>query len=125
MSCHHLTEKTIQVEKYNFRATDWVEFRKTLAVNLNMLQVVEEIAMEETHITKLDAAIKAMIKEQVPLTRACPYAKRWWTKDLTRLKKGKEQLARKSYRRRADDKDPIHEVFRQAQNTYSAVIRRT
>ena len=39
-------EKTIQVKKYNFRATDWVEFRKTLAVNLNTLQVVEEIATE-------------------------------------------------------------------------------
>ena len=121
-------EKTIQVEKYNFRATDWVEFRKTLAVNLNTLQIVKEIAMEETfydHITKLDAVIKATMKEQIPLTRACPYAKRWWTKDLTRMKKCKEWLARKSYRRRADGKDPTHEDFGQAWNTYSAVIRRT
>ena len=81
--------------------------------------------MEEAfyeHIARLDSAIKAAIKEHVPISNPSPYMKRWWTKNLARMKKCKEQLARKSYRRRAADKDPVHEEFRQAQNTHSKAI---
>ena len=40
------------------------------------------------------------------------------------MKKQKERLARKSYRRRAEDENSIHEEFRQAQNLYSEAIRK-
>ena len=51
--------------------------------------------------------------------------KRWWTKNLSKLKKHKEKLARKSYRKRAEDEDPIHEDFRAVQNNYSKAIWKT
>ena len=38
------------------------------------------------------------------------------------MKKQKEKLARKSYRKRAEDKNPIHEEFRQVRNLYSEAI---
>ena len=81
--------------------------------------------MEETfydHIARLDAAIKATIKDQVPVTKLSLYMKIWWSKDLTGMKKQKEQLVRKSYRNRSEDVNPIHEEFRQAWNNYSAVL---
>ena len=59
------------------------------------------------------------------MVRKNPYAKRWWTKELANLKRDKEQLARRSYRRRAVNEDPIHEEFRQARNKYSMAIRKT
>ena len=34
-------------------------------------------------------------------------------------------MARKSYRRRVDDEDQVHEEFRQAWNAYSEAIRST
>ena len=34
-------------------------------------------------------------------------------------------MARRSYRRRAIDEDPIHEEFRKAWNNYSTMIRKT
>ena len=106
---------------------DWDDFRKTLETKLAMVQTVEEFMTEADlleQITKLDAAIKETIKEQVPINKPSLYAKRWWTKNLTEMKKYKERLARLSYRKRVEDEDPVHEEFRQAWNSYSEVIRR-
>lgn len=59
------------------------------------------------------------------MVKPSPFAKRWWTKELSRLKKHKERLARKLYRERAVDEDQIHEEYRQAWNRYSEAIRKT
>ena len=118
--------ESTQIVKYNVRAMDWKEFRKALETRLEVVQLREEITTEEMlldQIAKLDLAIKMSIKEVVPLSKPSPYTKRWWNKDLTIMKK-KERLARKSYKRRAEDENPIHEEFRQARNLYSEAIRK-
>ena len=97
------------------------DFNRTLENNLAEIQIVEDLTSKDEcleQITKLDTAIKTAIKEHVPV-------KRWWTKDLTAMKRQKEWLARNSYRRRAIDEDPIHKEFRQARNRYSMMIRKT
>ena len=86
-------ERIAHNNKYNFRLTDWDKFRKTLEINLAGLLVEEEpVSVEVFHnqITNLDAAIKETIKEHILLTKPCPYTKRWWTKNLSDLKKQKE-----------------------------------
>ena len=121
-------ERTTHVEKFNYKLTDWPTFNKTLENNLEDIHVVEELTSEEEclkQITKLDTAIKGAIKEHVPVIKLSPYMKRWWTRDLTIMKRQKKRLARGSYRRRAWDEDPIHGEFRQARNRYSMMIRRS
>jgi hypothetical protein len=59
---------------------------------------------------QLDLVIKAAITKHVPMSKPSPYSKRWWSKELAALKKGKEKMARRSYERRAVDEDPIHEA---------------
>ena len=121
-------ERILHVDKYNFKLTDWEEFKRTLANELADMQSGDELTSEEKffeQINKLDAAINVAIKEHVPVMRSSPYMKRWWTKELTDMKKSKERLARKSYRKIAVDEDPIHEEFRQVRNDYSLAIRRT
>ena len=121
-------ERSVHVDKFNFKMTDWKEFRESLGAKLSRIQTVEEFTTEADlleQITKLDAAIKEAIKEHVPINKPSLYAKRWWTKDLTKMKKHKERLARISYRKRAEDEDPIHEEFRQAWNRYSEAIWKT
>jgi D-mannonate dehydratase len=76
-------------------------------------------------LSQVEEAIKAAVKQHIPLTRLSPYTRRWWTRELTSLKKRKEKLSRKSYKRRALDNDPIHEEFRQARNEYSLAIHDT
>ena len=118
-------ERIVQVKKHNYKLTDWEEFRKTLANELADLQGTEELTLVEEfeeQIKKLDSAIKTAIKEHIPVMKPSPYMKRWWTKGLADIKRCKEWLARKSYRRRDVDEDPIHEEFRQAQNNYLMAI---
>ena len=82
-------EKALQSAKYNYRAMDWNEFRNSLKINLATIQVMEEFKTTEAfqqQIERLDTAIKATIKDQVPVSKPSPYTKRWWTKDLTCMK---------------------------------------
>ena len=58
----------------------------------------------------------------MPVYKGSPYAKRWWTINLTKMKKHKEKIVRKAYRRRVVDGDPIQEEFRLVRNKYSEVI---
>jgi hypothetical protein len=119
-------ERIAHVGKYNFKLTDWEEFRKSLGGELEAVEDTDEITTENqfyTRIVQVDKAIKAAILKHVPLMRLSPYSKRWWNKELARMKKDKEKLARKSYTRQALDDDPIHKEFRQARNIYSNAIR--
>ena len=118
-------ERAVQVNKHNFRMMDWMEFRKMLGATLSTFQDVEELTSEEElleRIERLDSAIKMAIKEQVPVAKGSPYVKIWWTINLTKLKKHKEKLARKAYRKREVDGDLIHEEFRVVRNRYSEAI---
>ena len=60
--------------------------------------------------------------KHIPVSKPSPYSKCWWSKELATLKKVKEKLARKSYKRQTVDKDPIHEALQQARNNYPEVI---
>ena len=81
------------------------------------------IAQFHTTLGRLDLVIKVAITKHVPMSKPSPYSKCWWMKELAALKKVKEKLARRSYERWVADEDPIHEVFQQARNNYSEVIR--
>ena len=121
-------ERIVQVEKYNFKLTDWEEFRKTLANKLADVQDMEELTLIEAfeeQIQQVDRAIKTAIKEHILVIKPSLYMKRWWTKGLADMKKGKERLARKSFRRRVVDEDLIHKEFRQVWNDYLMAIQRT
>ena len=121
-------ERTEHTEKFNYKLTDWEEFRRTLATSLAEIQETENFtSIEEclNQINKLDTAIKGAIKKHIPTTKLSPYVKRWWNKELANLKRSKERLARRSYKRRAVDEDPIHEEFRRAWNNYSMMIQKT
>ena len=121
-------ERIIHTDKFNYKLMDWEEFRITLGESLAKLEAVEEILSEEqlhSKIVLLDGVIKEAVQKHVPLTRLSPYTKRWWNKDLAKLKRSKEKLARKLYLRRAVDNDPAHEEFRQTRNDYSKAIHDT
>lgn len=101
-------ERISHIDKHNFKLTDWEEFKNTLENELADLQEMEELTSVEEFeekITKLDTAIKTAIKEHVLVMKPSTYMKRWWTKGLADMKRCKEWLARKSYRRRAVDED--------------------
>src|ERR1700722_7475210 len=78
-------EVAVYASKYNYKLTDWDEFRKSLGEGLEVLEDTDEITSEEqfyNRLERVDNAIKVAIQKHVPISRTSPYAKRWWNKEL-------------------------------------------
>ena len=91
-----ITEIDIQADKTrweprrNFRLANWTELTKTLKQNLANIDAPTEIRSIEEFDSKLKAlndAIRDAIEKNVKLTKPSPYAKRWWTTELTKAKR--------------------------------------
>jgi Endonuclease-reverse transcriptase len=112
-------------QQRNFWGTDWVEFRKTLSMELEDILNPEAylmVAELNQAIHHLDQAIDTTISKHTPLTHPCPCSKRWWTKDLSKAKKEKERLVCQAYNKHTEPQHPIHEEARLACNKYSLQI---
>ena len=110
----------------NFRLTNWEQFVNTLKQKLEGLACDTEIDTITEFNQRLDAlniAVNETIVQHVPNVKPSPYTKRWWTKDLAIARKATQKLARKAFKARFDNNDPIHEQHRQARNQYSESIR--
>ncbi|KAG5351690.1 hypothetical protein C0989_005245 [Termitomyces sp. Mn162] len=75
----------------NFREVDWEAFRNALKEQTaNCLPVQPILSEEDFHSTVTDHT-KIMqeviaIEDMVLMRKPCPFTKRWWNKDLRRLK---------------------------------------
>ena len=101
ISCIDLyTAKSNPPPRLNFRDVNWTDFRKTLKMNLSKLQRPAAIGDIQTFNVKLDSIHKAVwdtIDTHVSIAKPSPYAKRWWTPQLTTERKITAKLGRKSY----------------------------
>ncbi|KAJ7780704.1 hypothetical protein DFH07DRAFT_689539, partial [Mycena maculata] len=108
-------------ERWNWRATDWVEFRKMMAEEFEGLGEVNGYASAadvDEGLAALDAAIWRCVEKHVPRSKISSHSKPWWTPELSESKKRKEKLARRSYRQRDVPDSPVHEEFRRARNDF-------
>jgi ribonuclease HI len=111
----------------NFRGTDWEEFRKCLEGELDGVPAPETyltVADLNQAILCLDQAIANAIEKYTLFARPCPHSKRWWTKELSKMKKAKDKLARQSYRKWAEPQHHVHKEARLARNAYALQIRK-
>jgi len=79
------------------------------------MPITSEIQFQKAA-TDLTNTIKRTIEDTVPLSKQCPQAKRWWTKELTQLIKEKNKLSYQSYKMRGLDDHPIHAEHRKIRN---------
>lgn len=113
------------IPRPNFRAVEWTEFNKALAEYLIEHPISTTINSTDDYDSTylaLDKMLQTIVASHVPRLSSCPYAKRWWTKDLTNLLK----VARKS--ERADFKRPTEATAaakKIATNAFRAAIERT
>ena len=112
----------------NFREVNWEEFRSALETQLSSLPPPERITTQ----TQLDfsceaitTAIQNTIREQVPITEITPKSKRWWTKELTLLRKRANKLGRQSYKRRSDSSHMVHNEHSEAAKKYVRTLKTT
>jgi len=109
----------------NFREVDWDEFQKALSVHLEAVEREVAITTQrqlDERCAKLTEAIQAAIRDQVPITEITPKSKRWWTKELTQLRRKANKLGRQSYKRRSDPGHRIHADHKEAVKHYDRTI---
>lgn len=106
----------------NFRDVDWDEFRKALAINLGLEpegQIINQRQLD-VRCTNLTEAIQSAIRKQVPVTEITSKSKRWWTKELTQMRKQSNKLGRKAYERRYELEHKVHAQRKEVAKRYES-----
>jgi len=112
----------------NFRATDWDEFADHLNTILShsleprRLDSIEEF---QAAIRVVSASIKSTIETHIPMTKPLPHTKRWWTQELSNMRKRKNRLSKESYQWRGLPDHPSHQQHRQVSKEYTTLIEKT
>ena len=73
-------------------------------------------------VASLTVAIQDTIHKKVPTLWLLLHAKWWWNKELSTLKRKKNQLSNASYKFCAVPDQPIHEEDRKVRNQYGNKI---
>ena len=121
LNIKHAAVKTIE----NFREVDWEKFRIELRTQLSKLQqplpIRDQINLnyECRNLTK---ALQETIKKQVPITELCPKSKRWWTKELSMLRRCVNKLGRQASKYRSRPEHEIHVEYETAKKQYAKEI---
>ena len=85
-----------EAPNFNFRATDWDDFKKALASRLGRLEAGEEFHTKgELYdwLDKLTQAVRDIVEEKVPRVKPSPYMKQWWNEGLAEKCKEVHRLA--------------------------------
>ena len=99
-----------------------------LKVKLKAESPAVSIHMQEQFLAKVDKVISIItdvlcknLEELKPSSFSC----RWWTKELTDLKKAQNRLSNKSYRLREICNHPIHVEFKASVNKFKEIMIET
>lgn len=123
------TSPTLKDHK-NFRNTDWDEFKKALRAKLRTIDPPREfgsheVAEAEKARVEIERVVNETIAEVVPSSSHYPHSKRWWTQELTSLKRRVQHLQVQHFKHRADANNAVHEECRRTRNQYSQLIKDT
>ena len=86
---------------FNFRETDWEEFRQKLEPRLRHSldkPIITNIEQLNTAVGNLTQALQETIQEVVKISKPRPDSKRWWNRELIKMRKALYGLRVDSYR---------------------------
>ena len=110
----------------NFRNVDWDEFRSSLGRSLAPITPhrLHSAADTASAASSLTQAIQDTICAIIPPSKPSPFAKRWWTKDLSKMRKEKNRLSSLAFKFRHIPNHPSKKQYRQFANKYANEIRK-
>lgn len=122
------TSVTIHEEqqRFNFKGTDWDEFRKMLKAKLDKIpktKTIHSVDDFDQMLISLDRAVHETIEKVVPKAKFSPHTKRWWSDELKKLKKTVTKKGRKAYNQRFNPGHPAHGEYKRLRNEYTTAIR--
>ena len=112
-------------EKRNFRNVDWKAFAEDLGERLKDITIPELVPSPAELIKGVETltrVISQSIEEVVPVSRPTPFTKRWWNKDIAKLRQAMRSRVRLAYRHHNDRTHAAHKQHRQARNAYADAI---
>ena len=95
----------------DFRLADWPAVNSALASRLETDSPAVLIKLRDKFLTKVDTlvtVIKEVLGDHLEVRCPSPFKCRWWTMELTNLKKAQNCLSGKSFRLRHVQDHPIH-----------------
>ena len=109
----------------NFRDVDWEEFRSELRAKLSQLgqpvPIRDQFSLD-IECSNLTEALQETISAQVPTSEICPKSKRWWTKELSLMRRNVNKLGRQASKCRGRPGDKIHDEYELAKKLYAKEI---
>ena len=121
-------EHVVEQEIPNFRDVDWEEFQKELSTQLDKIPAPSTITSQSQLNRACESLTKALqrtIEFQVPTATITPKSKRWWTKELTQLRRRANKLGRQSYNRHSDPDHLVHSEHIAAAKKYRKTLEQT
>ncbi|CUA77302.1 putative RNA-directed DNA polymerase from transposon BS [Rhizoctonia solani] len=119
-------DKPLSCERWDWRKGDWEKFNEALELELADLPGLRLVTTQEAldeRVAGIDRAIWKAVKQAVPTLRITPYSKRWWTPELSKLRRKVRKLARRSYNLREFGDLEIHKRLRLERNSYTQAVR--
>jgi ribonuclease HI len=113
---------------HNFREVDWEQFRRTIGAKLMQLgppSIINTQTQLDRACAELTNIIQDAIGTDVPSTEICAKTKRWWTKELTLLRKEAKKLGRESYKHKDKPFHYIHAAHTDANKLYHRTLKTT
>ncbi|KIN94669.1 hypothetical protein M404DRAFT_83027, partial [Pisolithus tinctorius Marx 270] len=110
----------------NYREVDWKKFNNTLKKELAKIGPPTVITDEQEFQRKakgIEAALQTTLEKEVPRTRPHPHTKRWWTKELTSLRKELKTLSKASFTFRAIRDHDSHRSRKEKAREYDKAIK--
>ena len=112
----------------NFRNVDWEEFDKELESKLDRLPPPTRIQTQgelDEACRELTTAIQEVINDKVTTLDLGIRAKRWWTKELNKLRRDANKKGRKASKYRDWPEHCSHAEHRDANKTFHRTLERT
>ncbi|KAF9450537.1 hypothetical protein P691DRAFT_652015, partial [Macrolepiota fuliginosa MF-IS2] len=118
-------EKIKPKPSFNFKMTEWAQFRKEVEKRLLELQELGEL----NSVSELDKQIRCLtrilqesIEVAVLMVKVCLHMKRWWNKELNNMKKELNKLNHKSYVWKHTPEHPAFQEYKCLRSKYSDTI---
>ena len=115
-------------QSLDFRAADWPVVNETLKNRLLAESPAIRIRTTDEFISKVDTVVRIItevLKEKLDTKRPSPYARRWWTKELSNLRTKQNKLSNKSYKFRQVPDHPSHAEHKSAVKEFKKLLTAT
>jgi Endonuclease-reverse transcriptase len=112
----------------DYRGADWPTVNN--ALNARLLAESPAVRLRtkdefEAKVNKIVKIIKEVLEEQLEPKKPSPYARRWWTKELSDLRTLQNKLSNKSYKFRLLPDHPSHAEHKAAIKSFKKLLTAT